>query len=40
MEDLREVVTMRLADGREVTFDDLKGAETIRAQEVELSVPD
>ena len=40
LEDLREVVRMRLADGREVTFDDLKSAETIRAQEVELSVPD
>ena len=31
---------MRLADGREVTFDELKSAETMRAQEIELSVPD
>jgi len=40
LEELREVVTTRLADGREVTFDELKSAGTVRAQEVELSVPD
>ena len=40
LEDLREVVAARLADGREVTLDELKGAETMRAVEVELSVPD
>ena len=39
-EDLLEVLTSRLADGREVTLDDLKNAETLRAAEVELSVPD
>ena len=39
-EDLREVLTARLADGREVTLDELKSAETLRAEEVELSVPD
>ena len=40
LEDLREVLTSRLADGREVTLEDLKNAETLRAAEVELSVPD
>ena len=40
LEDLREVLTSRLADGREVTLDELKCAETMRAAEVELSVPD
>ena len=40
LQDLREVLTSRLADGREVTLDDLKNAETLRAAEVELSVPD
>ena len=40
LEDLREVLTARLADGREVTLDELKAAETMRAVEVELSVPD
>jgi len=39
-EDLLEVLTSRLADGREVALDDLKNAETLRATEVELSVPD
>ena len=40
LEDLRDVVTSRLADGREVTLDELRSAETMRAAEVELSVPD
>ena len=40
LEDLREVLTSRLADGREVTLDELKHAETLRSAEVELSVPD
>ena len=40
LEDLREVLTSRLADGREVTLDELKSAEPLRAAEVELSVPD
>ena len=40
LEDLREVLTSRLADGREVTLDELKYAERLRAAEVELSVPD
>ena len=39
-EDLLGVLTSRLADGREVTLDELKRAETLRAAEVELSVPD
>ena len=39
-EDLLEVLTSRLPDGREVTLDELKRAETLRATEVELSVPD
>ena len=40
LEDLREVLTARRADGREVTLDELKCAETLRAEEIELSVPD
>ena len=40
LEDLREALTSRLADGREVTLDELKDAEPMRAVEVELSVPD
>ena len=40
LEDLREVLTSRLADGREVTLEELKNAERLRAAEVELSVPD
>ena len=40
LESLREVLTSRLADGREVTLDELKSAERLRAAEVELSVPD
>ena len=39
-EELLDVLTSRLADGREVTLDQLKNAETLRAAEVELSVPD
>ena len=39
-EELLEVLTSRLADGREVTLEQLKTAETLRAAEVELSVPD
>ena len=39
-EDLLEVLTSRIADGREVTLDELRNAETLRAAEVELSVPD
>ena len=40
LEGLREVLTSRLADGREVTLDELKSAEMMRAAEIELSVPD
>ena len=40
LEDLRAVLTARLADGREVTLDDLNSAETLRAEEVEIFVPD
>ena len=40
LEDLREVLTARRAGGREVNFDELKSAETLRAEEIELSVPD
>ena len=39
-EDLLEVLTSRLADGREVTLDDLKNADSLRAAEVELSLSD
>ena len=38
--ELLEVLTSRLNDGREVTLEDLRNAETVRAEEVELSVPD
>ena len=38
--ELIEVLTVRLADGREFTIDELTSAETLRAAEVELSVPD
>ncbi len=38
--ELLGVLDARLADGREVTLDQLKTAETLRATEVELSVPD
>ena len=40
LEDLREALTGRLADGRQVTLDDLNSAETLRAEEVEIFVPD
>ena len=39
-EDLVNVLTSRLADGRELGVDQLDDAETLRAAEVELSVPD
>ena len=38
--ELLEVLTFRRTDGREVTLDHLGDAETLRAEEVELSVPD
>ena len=38
--ELLAVLTSRLSDGREVTLDQLTNAETLRAAEVELSVPD
>ena len=34
------LVTCRLTDGRELTLDELRNAETLRAEEVVLSVPD
>ncbi|MCY4129553.1 MAG: response regulator [Gammaproteobacteria bacterium] len=40
IENLREVLTSRLSNGSEVRLEDLKQAETLRAAEVELSVPD
>ena len=40
LEGLHEVLISRLADGREVTLDELRSAETMRAAEVELSMPD
>lgn len=39
-EELLEVMTARLADGSEVGLDDLRDPQTLRAAEVELSVPD
>ena len=38
-ERLREAVVCRRGDGREVTLGDLVNAETVRAEEVEISVP-
>ena len=38
--ELAEVLTCRRADGREATLDQLRNAEALRAEEVELSVPD
>ena len=38
--ELLESLTSRLADGREATIEQLQNAETLRAAEVELSVPD
>ena len=38
--DLLRAITSRLPDGREVTFDDLKSAGTVRNVEVEISVPE
>ena len=40
LEGLREALSARLPDGREVRLDDLKDAETLRAAEIEVSVPD
>ena len=40
MEQQMAVVTCRRGDGREVSLDQLGSAETLRAEEVELSVPD
>ena len=40
LENLREVLTSRFAGGRELTFDEMKNAQTLRAAEVELSAPD
>ena len=39
-EELLDVLTSRLADGRATTLDDLSQAETLRGEEIELSVPD
>ena len=39
-EELVNVLTSRLADGRELSVDQLEDAERLRAAEVELSVPD
>ena len=38
--ELLESLTSRLADGREVTLEQLQNVETLRAAEVEISVPD
>ena len=39
-ESLLETMTSRRPDGREVRLDELKRAETVRAEEIEFSVPD
>ena len=38
--ELAQVLICRRADGREETLDELRNAETVRAEELELSVPD
>ena len=38
--EVAQVLTCRRADGREETLDELRNAETLRAEELELSVPD
>ena len=38
--ELLKVLTSRLPDGREVTLEDLRNAETLRVTQVELSTPD
>ena len=38
-EEMLQAVTCRRADGREARLDELRDAETVRAEEVELSVP-
>ena len=40
LEQILQVLTCRRADGREVTLDELKSAETLRAEEVVLEIPD
>ena len=40
LEETLAVVTCRKADGRQVTLDEIRGAETMRAEEVVLSVPE
>ena len=40
LEQALEVLTCRYADGREVTLDEIRNTERVRAQEVVLSVPD
>ena len=40
LEQLLEVIVCRRTDGREVRLDELRLAETMRAEEIEISVPD
>ena len=40
LEQLLEVIVCRRGDGREIRLDELRNAETVRAEEIELSVPD
>ena len=40
LEQFLEVATFRRADGRETTLEDLRSAEAVRAEEIEISVPD
>ena len=40
LEDLLEILTSRRADGQEVSLAELNNAETVRAEEIVLSVPD
>ena len=39
-EQLLEVIICRRGDGREIRLEELRNAETVRAEEIELSVPD
>ena len=40
VEQLLEVIVCRRGDGREIRLDEFRNAETVRAEEIELSVPD
>jgi len=40
LDQLLEVITFRRSDGREIRFDEFRNAERVRAEEIEISLPD